>query len=822
MNSFDRSIGRPDSQPPFRPAELPSQEDFGSPGVEFARMGNQVDDPRGENELSPTVYFPRLSETDQPPVSRQEYGVSPGAAPHYSSPERLGRVAIPTGPDTTPEKEVGSSAELQQELTPEDIAEAQYLLGYPIAPTPGLRPEEYDERRTIAMAALRAKDALRDDMKRAAAAAGITFSEDELASWEPNDTELAAIKHRLTVQRIRGRMLDGFAAFIADKRDTTNAFGTPLHKEQQTMVKGCGHFMLCAPPTTPQGGKGGHVEGPPGIGKTGAINVVTAAVKYNEAKEEPVKIVVIENTIDSLHQTHGSDGERGYGRFAPHMNVALHYTYKKETGNTMIMPAASFNYLMETGEMPDAHVVIADEGDVYANDNLREYAANKILIGFSATVDDAMRDIMPHEIYKLGVPAAIQRRRLAPMTAEVLHLDVPIDAADLPSDPKERRAKIEAIKLRARIEDIKPRIKADVEAGRGVFVRCPAGNDIDVAKILARELRDEVDVVVPNDGSWSPQFKTIPRRVRALEIGGSEHATAPGKRFQRAAFKSFAKGEADVFTFVSAIGRGHDNPRAKVIYDLDTRGGWRTKKQAYGRVGRLLYDENGEPLEARICNYFDPDRPDQYTGVQMLGGEPGQDKVRLRHSPLSNPTSTESEERALLVDAGILSPVTPATTIERLHVAHGPEPVVTPDPPESIRPPEVAEARKPVQALTFSQAVDRLGVTSVFLRNLYETHGFKQADTITTEDLGAMLELSYPHTQVEPQPLPPAGYVSDEEIIRQAGFEHLNPVRLRLMAQYRGYTLHKFSDRGKAGYYYPQERLPELIEALNTPLSPSS
>ncbi|HEV7453886.1 MAG TPA: DEAD/DEAH box helicase family protein [Candidatus Saccharimonadales bacterium] len=778
-----------------------------------------------ESEDEPTPASVAVHAAVEDPRPREAERLEPEPIPPPADAQQTGEGAKDTN-TTVEQTPPAPEAEL-------DVAEAERLLGYPIAPTPGLPEGEYDERRAIAEKALRAKDALRDDMARAASAAGIDIPSEELAAWQPNDAELDAIHERLEPDRIRARMLDGYADFIADGKATTNAEGTPLRPHQQDMVKDIGYFMLCAPPTTPEGGKAGHINGPPGIGKTGVISAACAGMKYNENPDEPVRIIVIENTINVMHQTHGQDGERGFGKFAPHLDVGLRYTDGKTIKEVTLMPAASFNYLMERGEMPAAHVVIADEGDVYASgttgDYLREYSKDKILLGLSATIDDATRELMPYEIYKMSVPEGIQGGLLAPTTAEVLRVEANINYDALPEDPAARREIIEAAELRARIEDMKPRVRADIEAGRGVLVRCPAGNDIDVAKVLAKELR-EMEVVVPNDGTWPAAFRTMPRQIRAMEIGGkAQQTTAPGQRLQQAAFKRFDAGTIDVFLTVKAIGRGKDNPLIKSFYDLDTGGSWRDKHQAAGRASRLTFDERGNPVEAHLTSYYDPRRPDQYTGVQMLGGEPGQDSIRVGHYTGGGNPPRQSK-RTLLVEQGVLLRGSTTQTIETRSVTH--DQVVELVPPVEVASvtdvPTVPDTRQeqaaPAQQLNFSQAAARLGVSSMFLSNLYETHGYSRSDTVTPSDLGAMVELSYPDRQQEiaPPPVPATGYVSDRQVLELSGLPpDMTPIRLRLIARYRGFDYTKFlGEDGVAAGYFPVDSLPELLENLRKPFQP--
>ena len=299
----------------------------------------------------------------------------------------------------------------EQGLSSLAIEEAQHLLGYAVAPLydpkKGFDPEiVYDERYAICEAALQAKANMRSALEQAAQTAGQEVGAEQLASWKPGERELTAIRHGLRRERIRARMLDGFASFIDDGRMQERAMGTPLWRNQQDMMLSTEKFLALKPHTYSARGKGGVISGPPGVGKTGVISAISAACKYNEDPHERVKIIVLENTQNVMHQTHGKAGDRGYGKFAPHLDVGLRYQSEKDLDHDIvIMPFASFNLLMERGEMPDADLVIPDEVDIYCTgntgENLRKYGADKIVIGLTATPDKATYDLLPHDIYTM-------------------------------------------------------------------------------------------------------------------------------------------------------------------------------------------------------------------------------------------------------------------------------------------------------------------------------------------------------------------------------------------------------------------------------------
>jgi superfamily II DNA or RNA helicase len=695
-----------------------------------------------------------------------------------------------------------------------DVTQAQHLLGYAVEPTPAhlLQPGMADERQAILDDALRAKETLRSDMVRAAKEGGIDVPESVIAGWEPNEAEVQLIRERLRPLRVRARILDSCVEFIEDQRLEAAAHGTPFRPHQQDMTIKTAGFMAYAPRQTDEGGKGGYHDGPPGVGKTGVISAVCSMVKYNEDPEERVKIVILTDSVDVSHQTKGHEGDRGLAKFAPHLDVGIRFQGLHDLNHDiLVMPVASAMVLMERGEMPWADVVVFDEVDAYARqsqgERLRDYIKDKIALGLSASIDDVVRDLLPYEIYSLSMPDAIHMRLLAEMTGEVLQTPIDHEAIkDLP------RAEREAKKLRARMDDVKLRVRRHVRRGEQVIIRVPAGDDLTIAKTLAREISEDEELSVPNDGTFPPQIVSMTRKVRARVVGGSEYQTAKGRKEGRTIIDDFRpEGEqrveaTDVLVVVKAAGRGTDMPKLAVGYDLDPRGGWREKHQFHGRPSRLYGDKH-----AYIYSYSDPDYPDQYTAVMALGGQPGQTKVTLRHGPpVSMPTRRRAGPRpkAALPDSvagGVL-----AETVDSISVLHD----------EGA--PDVRQEEDPTRPMTFEEVCNRLGVSATLMAGVYEVHGFRSGDVLRLMDLEAMLELSHPSLNI--MPLPERGYTSLEEVLELADLSELTEALIRLHSWYSGFTYRKFlKPDGTAGFFFADEDVFAVIEKLNeSPERPKS
>jgi len=678
---------------------------------------------------------------------------------------------------------------------PFDLSQVQLLLDYPIEPTPNIAPGEYDERTFICRQVIDAKETMRAQLSELAAVSAIAVTPDEVTAWEPTtEHELMALKHVTRRERQYAHMVDGITQYIQDGRMDKNTRGTPLWNNQKNMVHGTARFMLSMPRTTEKGGKAGYIGSPPGSGKTGVIASICDAVKYKEDPNDPIKIIVIENTINVMHQTHGQAGNRGFGKFAKHLDVGVRYMFEKDLNHQIIiMPAASFNLLMEEGKMPDADLVIADEADVYAGGTigrqLKAYCEDKMLIACSATVDEKTRALAPHEIYNMDLPEGIHDGILAPTVGEVLHVSATIDESKLSLDPKERKAEIEALELRARIEDAKKRITWAIERGIGVVVRCPAGDDIDVAKMVAIELR-KMSVNAPNDGTASPIFKTMIRKIRALAIGGSEQTTAAGKRLQQAAFVRYDDRKADVFLYVRAIGRGWDSRHAKMFIDLDTSGPWQEKLQGFGRATRLDYDEDGIPRVAYLYSYYDENRPDQYTCVMALGGQPGQDKISLTREKKRRPEGSGGPRVLVAERVGAIA----ATTVERVSVEH-----------------KQVEHPAPRMPTNFKELQAYLLISPVALKGIYASVGLRLDTELDATDIEYIF-FEYP--LLKPQQLPEGVQLTAvDSLLALPGMPAITEQRLRHIAGGQNVRFQKFTDQEGTTKFYVTDDEALLLHA---------
>jgi hypothetical protein len=262
-------------------------------------------------------------------------------------------------------------------------------------------------------------------------AAALNISIPELAEWVPPEQEVQAMREINRNERVRMQMLDGLNEFIE-----TPKYMRKLRPQQRDALKKTRIFMELMRPMNdpnsvdevPGDGKSGYIDMPTGTGKTGTFISLVRALKMKEGPKDPIKVLILTPTVQLLHQTVGDKSVKpskrnGFAKFWPAAAPTKYFGDIKDISDVTVMTNASFNQLVQSGNMPDFDVIIPDETHTDLGENIsesmRQYYTDKVTIGFSATPDyhDEKRtaDLLMHEI---TLHDAVEKRMLAPVTAE--------------------------------------------------------------------------------------------------------------------------------------------------------------------------------------------------------------------------------------------------------------------------------------------------------------------------------------------------------------------------------------------------------------------
>ncbi|OYX39714.1 hypothetical protein B7Z00_00350 [Candidatus Saccharibacteria bacterium 32-50-10] len=402
---------------------------------------------------------------------------------------------------------------------------------------------------------------------------------------------------------------DGVAKYLADASDEAI-----LRPHQLDVFEDLEKFFEA-------GETRGYINLPTGTGKTVLFVELAKALREAGTPEQRPSILVVAPTKDLVHQTLGRTGEKGFGRFAPELNIGSYFsdssdeekkamrdfdvvvtTYQsfnrlsqqfvyrpvedferdvaqsglfKQLANTMGAEKARESQIKavptSTRLVDTFDVIILDEAHHALGENashiVNSLAPDKVVIGFTATpdADDNRRltSTLPSMIHELGLNEAIYMGLLAPVVPVGIKSGVQVRGSDI----YDENGEFIDSRISYLAEDPKRNqlvvdtAKVLAEQGIGTIVSCIAGGQAWHARHLAEQLRSQ--------------------GVRAAAV----HASVPAETRQKV-YEQFNKGELDVLTFVGVLGEGWDSPRAKGLVNARPTRSAIFSKQRLGRITR--------------------------------------------------------------------------------------------------------------------------------------------------------------------------------------------------------------------------------------------
>jgi superfamily II DNA or RNA helicase len=685
--------------------------------------------------------------------------------------------------------------EAQQQAS---LETAQYLLD-----TSDLPPEtdSYDERWALFNDVWQARQQLEDNMRRAAEEAGIVLDEAAISSWQPDRATLHSLFRSTEWARKRYRMIEGAVQFEIDQEQLHREYGVPLRKYQRAPVHDFRNFLLYASRSNEYGGKSGVIEMPTGTGKTGIFANIASMLKHGEHAHEPTRVLVLVPNQTILNQTMGRQGERGFGKFAPHLDVGAYYQHEKELHReVVVMTNASFNTLMERGELPYFDAVIVDEAHMVLGEttasNLQVYGQDKVMVGLTATPEydeeRSVYNLFQYKIHEMKFKDAVHAGRLAPVRGYLRDVDPKYDAYQLPADPAARERAKRQLHLQARMMEAEQIIKEELARGVGVIVRCPAGDDIDIAVQFAEYLRNQL---VPDLNAYGMRW------ITADYVGGSPKRYIMDKE---EIFEYFNKGETDVLTYVKAIGMGWDSPHAKVLINLAPTTSAVEMRQAIGRVMRLIMGLDDEPVEARVYDFRDPTLGDrQYTPLHALETKSGElltHDEEVSEPMIPQPRKYYHTQTPELYDVE-------ATAVDEAYLGHDEGAIL----PDNV---EISATINAYHGDTIPQdeACRILGISLPTLKNILQNVGTNPEAPIRKDELEVVFEL-FP--KLEAPKLPRKGYTSVRDLAKMPD----TPVRMLSIIPFaRRFGIHPYRFRNKdgvVGFYFDNASAQSIVQLIN-------
>ena len=650
------------------------------------------------------------------------------------------------------------------------------------------------------------RDALSDRMLDIAHATGQEVGTLDAMEWEPTPDQLSMLRQQSAKLRRRARMVEGMSQFADDSIDLAEQQGVPLRPHQIIGVKKTADFMLNAQ-RNPHGGKSGAIILPTGFGKTAIFAKTVAQMKHFDDPSDPSRILIIAPNQTLVEQAEGQGGLRGLQKFAPHLDVGLYYQYSKQLDNEVtITTIDSFISLAQAGKLPDVDGIVVDElhtmlADTIGGQYLQDYSKDKVMIGFTATdrynEERTVYSVVKDLIHEVPFRDAVESGRLSPIVGHLLTAEPRIDERTLSDDPAKRNKQERAARLMARIEKSIPIIQQSVAQGLGVVVRCPAGQDIDIAVQLAEVLKQHH---AEADGINL-------RLIRADYVGGSQQEIED----KRAIIDDFDNGGVDVLTFVKGLGLGWDSAHAKVLINIAPSGSSVDVRQAVGRITRLSVvmdeDQIPRPITAHAYDFRDPSLKHQYTVLDALDGKNGELISHRQEASEEPPIPTPSYLNAVLPE--IIDVAGEEVGVKR--VDHAVDVVL----------PDSAEINKMVSAmvgrnLSPAEVGRTLGLGQTAVHRLLRSAGFNPGDDVPKSELVALAELSVTGENIPKLPANQSKLIPFRDL--NAQFE--SPVRMYSLipfAREQGLTPLRYKDaRGGVGYYFRAEEALQLIAMVDS------
>lgn len=655
--------------------------------------------------------------------------------------------------------------------------ELDAILGFDSLGVPDMR-HGHDERQYILETTLNATIAMRTRMLGASAAAGMRVSDEEYFGWRPNAPQIKSLNRELASLRRRARMLEGLEEYVSDSFAIEG-----LRPHQLDALNDTVDFVRFMQHTDDKGGKSGYLDMPTGTGKTATFAHIARGLKSKETAEERVRTLVIVPTVQLLQQTIG-DEVRGFKRFAPDLELGVHYQDKKTlNGHMDVMTKDSFNLLFEEGVIPDYDAVIYDESHTglgpNISQNLKAYIEGKIAIGCSATpdYDDERRTdtVFEHQIYSMDLRDAIKGGLLAPAHAFVEELDYEIDYDSLPEDPNERRIAVKKAVMEAKLLHAMPYIIEGIEAGKGVVLRCGPGDDIYFARRAAQILR-QYEVLKGDDTDET-------RKIIAVEVGGSQQSLV----HYQLIIDKFNAGEIDAISNVKLLGMGADLPRAKVGINLASSSSKVEMIQWVGRFLRMQYDSNGDPVEAVLIDFDDPNMLAQVTPVDVL--KEGNNVAVEAHvvAEVDDNEPSELIDFSLVPEAELV--VVAEDTQEQYALGHD-------EGVEAVAAVEITKLRHD-KIIGFDGVCQWFGIGPRELKLILSQIGSSRSDELTVGDAVVIGSL-FP--EIDMPTLPDSGYISLS--VAKAKLNYTGNLRkFRQSLTRSGVVISKFRRQGVAGEY---------------------
>jgi len=385
------------------------------------------------------------------------------------------------------------------------------------------------------------------------------------------------------------RYLDNLERYIADGKKAD-----VLYDHQKAIIKDTAEFLK-------NGNRRGYIEAPTGTGKT--VLFVTLAEAFSYHSENPPRILVVTPTKDLVRQTiGGTNSDKGFAGFAPHMSVGTFYsdTQAEMRGLEAQVTITTYASLAKLAAAPvttvdaagERHtklvnlvnqnfdIIFLDEGHKALGSGSRQIIndinEDTLIIGFTATPDyhasRSLESLLPSLIHRLDLKEAIT----LDMLSSVIPIAVPAPKTTAQEfsigalGEYENKSLKQLIHNTSRNRMVVNIAKQLIQAGNTPIIACIPGDTMMHPHVIADMLSEQF--VDDENG--------VPRQIRVSAITSSISAAARQK-----IYAELEKGTVDALTYIDVLTEGWDSQRANVIINARPT---RSLVAARQRMGRIL------------------------------------------------------------------------------------------------------------------------------------------------------------------------------------------------------------------------------------------
>jgi len=472
----------------------------------------------------------------------------------------------------------------QEKIYDAALADAELIVRFPLAPGDPELGETVVLNGAQQFTLSSVANGLRSAMERDRAILGEAFNEDEWSA-SPAVRMALAEEHRRHRRFLSG--IDGLQARLQDIQSGVTDTNPPLYEQQVEGFRNITTFLSSADPAC-NASFGAYLNYAGGGGKSRLIAMVTEAFTSMDDPSDPNRVLIVVPDNAVLEELLGADGQSGFGRYAPQLDVGVINSSSKDYDKKIRLTTSAMA-VRHPELLGQSDLNLVDEGHLLHGKHIGQLVrtAKRPVVAFTGSPDYSSKKqlstILPAELINVSTRELIEAGTLSPVQMWICKTDQVVHLVEGQTDfTKEELTRISFMKRRHDIA-LDVALPFFQDARKGGFSCNTVDEAIDLAKQLSRE------IIMP-DG----MVKQI--IVKPLFANNPEGNHEVLRKLQR--------GEIHGVTFVD-INTGWDVPSLSFLVNLRPTASEVLAKQRTARGTRLHIDENGQIVTFQVVDLVD-------------------------------------------------------------------------------------------------------------------------------------------------------------------------------------------------------------------------